>query len=275
VDRLPPNQPSSITTVQCCLILCVIEVGEGLELQAWLRLGHATRLAQLARLHKLDREKTSFDWAEPGHPLSAVDLEVCRRTFWCTFCLDRLLANGRDRIATLCVADITTHLPQSDEDFIFGRHRRTGRLTDLLFDDDDGDVDDGSGLHQHHPAFGPPSLFSCTVHIIEILGDIVLWHGRSGRRQDARCPWLPDMPFSHHSKALARWRERLPRQWDHESHSISRVVAAGQGKMWSLMFLLYFQAKTYLYREYLPFTPSKSYDPTIGRLQILCTRTER
>ena len=230
--------------------MCVIEVGEGLEHQAWLRLGHATRLAQLARLHKLDREKTNFDWGAPGPVPSTTNLEICRRTFWCLYCLDRLLANGIDRIATFSAADITTRLPQSDEDFIFGRYRQTARLTDLL---------------DHQKASPEESLFSYTVYIVEILGNIVLWHGRSGRRQDARCPWLPDMPFSVYLGALTLWRKRLPPQWDYHPKSVSMVVAAGQGKLWSVMFLLYFQAKTYLYREYLPFTPSRSYDPAMGK----------
>ncbi|OKL60162.1 hypothetical protein UA08_04900 [Talaromyces atroroseus] len=238
------NQPS-ITHIQCCLILCVVEVGEGLEHQAWLRLGHAARLAQLARLHKQDPEHTNFDWGDALREYSLTELEIRRRTFWCLFCLDHLLANGRDRIATFASADITTHLPQLDEDFIFGRYRKTGRLSDMH----DG-VDE--------------CLFSHTIRIIDLLGNIVLWHGRSGRRQDARCPWLPDMPFTIHSEALAAWRKRLPSYWDYQPQNVSLVVAAGQGQLWSLMFLLYFHAKTYLYREYLPFTPSPSYDPNTG-----------
>ncbi|EXJ92515.1 hypothetical protein A1O3_01067 [Capronia epimyces CBS 606.96] len=245
------NQPS-ITSIQCCLILCVVEVGHGLEHQAWLRVGHAARLAQLARLHKEDLDETSFVWGSPRPVLVPTELEVRRRTFWCMYCLDRLLANGRDRIATFAVEDITTRLPQPDEDFIFGRERRTGRLTDA------------PPVDATDVATGSASLFSYTIRIINILGNIVLWHGRGGRRRDTRCPWLADAPFSRYANSLASWKESLPRYWDYRPRNLPLVVAAGQGKLWSLMFMFYFQAKTYLYREYAPFTPSRDYDPAAG-----------
>jgi len=243
------DQPS-VTTIQCCLILCVIEVGEGLEHQAWLRVGHAARLAQLARLHKQDLEQTNFNWGQPRPTHNITELEVRRRTFWCTFCLEKLLANGRDRIATLVAEDITTRLPQADEDFIFGRERKTIRLTEYRGPSDES---------------GSESLFSHTIRIINILANISLWHGRGGRRRDFCCPWLPDSPFNTYTTSLAMWKERLPSYWDFHPSNISLVVAAGQGKMWSLMFMFYFQAKTYLYREYLLFMPSEEYDPAAGQ----------
>ncbi|EXJ85988.1 hypothetical protein A1O1_06357 [Capronia coronata CBS 617.96] len=251
VDRLSLSSQPSITTIQCHLILCVVEVGDGLEHPAWLRVGHAVRLAQLARLHKEDLDQTSFNWGSPRPVFVATDLEARRRTFWCIYCLDRLLANGRDRIASFSVEDITTRLPQPDEDFIFGRECKAGRLTDP--------VGRAQGMTD-----GPESLLAYTIRIIDILGNIVLWHGRGGRRRDTRSPWLVDTPFNLYANALAAWKERLPIYWDYQPRNVPLVAAAGQGKLWALMFMFYFQAKTYLYREYLPFTPSRNYDPAAG-----------
>lgn len=256
VDKLS-NEPALIT-IQCYLILCLIHAGNGLEHEAWLRVGHACRLTQLARLHKEDLGHSSFNWGAPRSSPLTTELEVRRRTFWCVFCLDRLLANGRDRIASFMVEDITTRLPRPDEDFIFGRECKTCRLTD-------GSSPPNHSRPVNAKATAPESLFCYTIRIINILGNVVLWQGRGGRRRDTHCPWLPGTPFDTYANELASWRARLPIYWDYRRKNVSLVMAAGQGKLWSLMFMFYFQAKTYLYREYVPFTPTKSYDPAAGK----------
>lgn len=245
------SEQPSVTAIQCYLILCVVEVGDGLEHRAWLRIGHAVRLSQLARLHKEDMEQTSFDWGAPSKQTRGrTDIEVRRRTFWCMFCLERLLANGRDRIATLALEDVTTHTPKTNEDFIFERDSKTARLKELGEEADE---------------VASESLLSHTIRIVDILSKIMLWQGRGGRRYDPQCPWLPLAPFNTYKNSLSLWRKHLPSHWDVQTQNISLVVAAGQGKLWALMFMFYFQAKTCLYREYLPFTPPRDYDPTAGQ----------
>lgn len=244
----------SLLTIQCCLILCVYEAGEGSEFKSWLRLGHAIRLAQLLQLHKQDSDHRRFDWGNSAPASSPSSAEMRRRTFWCCFCLDKLLANGRDRIAVLAIDDISTRLPQSDEDFIYGRDRVTQQLGP------------SSAASENH---SDESILAYTIRLVEILANVLAWHGRGGRYTDSRCPWLPDMPFTILDGALLRWKASLPEYLDYTPRNISFVIAAGQGRLWSLMFLLYFQARAYLHREYLPFTPSKDYDPALGKATIL------
>lgn len=243
------NDPTLIT-IQCCLILCVYEVGEGYEHQGWLRLGHAARLVQLLRLHKLDSELGLMDWGSSPKTYQDSTTESKRRTFWSCFCLERLLANGRDRIATFRAADITTQLPQSDEDFIFGRDSEACTLACSNSDAD----------HAHHYA----SMLAMTVRVIDILFKVMTWHGRGGRHVDARCPWLPNMPFSLLDAELCQWQLSVPNHLQYMKQNVSAVLAIGQGRLWSLMWLVFFQTRAYLHREYLPFTPKPFYNPKDG-----------
>lgn len=176
------------------------------------------------------------------------DAESRRRTFWCCFCLDRLLANGRDRIATFQIKDITTRLPQHNEDFIYSRERPTLRL----------DQKQAGGLNEQE------SLFAYTIRIIDLLSQITLWLGRGGRKADPTCPWLSHMPFTVFDNALIEWEILLPRYLKYTPENTSAMIAAGHGKLWTMMLMLYFQACAYLHREYVPFIPTKEHDPALG-----------
>jgi hypothetical protein len=183
------DEPSLIN-LQCCLILCIYKAGEGSEFKSWLRLGHVIRQAQLLQLHKQDSDQRRFDWGSSAPPTSLLAAEIRRRTFWCCFCLDKLLANGRDRIAVLTIDDITTRLPQSDEDFIYSRNKLTRRL--------------GPNTTEARKNYSDESIFAYTIRVVDILGSILTWHGRGGRHTDSRCPWLPDMPFTVLDESLLR-----------------------------------------------------------------------
>ncbi|KAL3427200.1 transcriptional regulatory protein PB1A11.04c 1 [Phlyctema vagabunda] len=242
----------SLSTIQSCLILCLYEVGQGSEHQGWLRLGHAIRLAQLLHLHKQDADQRQFLWGNESPATSLSIIESRRRTFWCCFCLDKLLANGRDRIAVLSSPeDIVSRLPMSDEDFIYGRATSSCRLNCP------------PEKHYQHEKQGE-SLMAHTIRIINILGNVLQWHGRGGRHVDDTVPWLPEMPFTTLDQSLQQWRMALPPHLDYTSRNMSLVIATGQGRLWLQMFLYYFQARAYLHREYLPFMPLHGYDPTLG-----------
>ncbi|KAH7026726.1 uncharacterized protein B0I36DRAFT_366253 [Microdochium trichocladiopsis] len=244
----------SLVVIQSCLILCVYEVGEGAEHRGWLRLAHAAKLAQLLQLHKQDTDLGLMDWGQSRVSRSATVDECRRRTFWCCFNLERLLANGRERLVTFVLEDITTQFPQSEEDFIFGRQVHTCKLRCPL-----------PGLeprcdHSH----AMDSITTHTIRVIDILSKVVSWNGRGGRHVDARCPWLPDMPFTVLDSSLNRWAASVPRHLKHTRQNTSAVIAIGQGRPWAMMWMVYYQARLFLHREYLPFTPKKGYDPLQG-----------
>ncbi|KAH8646242.1 fungal-specific transcription factor domain-containing protein [Xylariales sp. PMI_506] len=245
----------SLVGVQCALILCIYEIGEGSEHRGWLRLGWAARSTQLLQLHRQDSSPNQLDWGNLAPPNSSTLAEVRRRTFWCCFCLERLLANGRDRIAVFLAEDITTRLPLSDEDFIYGRQKLSGTLVSS---------NSSNANNSNSNCKEPDSLFAYTIRIIDILAKVMTWHGRGGRHMDARAPWLPDMPFAILDESLQQWKAAIPSYLDYTPQNTTAVIAAGHGRLWTLMFMVYFQARAYLHREYLPFTPHKDYDPRKG-----------
>jgi hypothetical protein len=248
------DEEPSLVAIQCCLILCIYEIGEGAEHRAWLRLGHAAKLAQLLQLHKQDANFGLMDWGKSAESNSAVINESKRRTFWCCFCLERLFANGRDRLATFAVEDITTPLPQSEEDFIYGRLTATCKLSCPIT---------GNARQCEHPLKAEP-IATHTIRIVQVLGHIITWNGRGGRHVDARAPWLPDMPFQELDSSLRQWVKSVPQHLTQTPQNTSAIIAIGQGRSWALMWMVYHQARAYLHREYLPFIPKIGYDPVRG-----------
>lgn len=242
----------SLATIQCCLILCTYEIGEGSELRGWLRLCHAAKLAQLMQLHKLDSSLGLMDWGRGATPVSPVLKETKRRTFWSCFCLERLLANGRDRIATFLPDDITTQFPQTEQNFIYGSEAQTCSLSCPGWSD---------GTHNH---LGHETVFGFTIRVINVLSNITTWNGRGGRHVDQRCPWEPDMAFTQLDQALKEWESAIPPQWKYTAQNVSATIALGTAELWSIMWMIYFQARAYLHREYVPFTPKIHYDPAAG-----------
>jgi hypothetical protein len=247
----------SLATIQCCLILCVLEIGEGSELSGWLRLGHAAKLAQLMQLHKLDSNLGLMDWGRSATSLSPALAEAKRRTFWSCFCLERLLANGRDRVITFLADDITTQFPQTEQNFIYGSMAPTCSLHCEEW---------SSGTHSH---LGQETVLSYTIRVINILSNIITWNGRGGRHVDKRCPWEPDMAFTQFDEALKEWESAIPARWKYTPQNVSATMAMGTAKLWSIMWMVYFQARTYLHREYMPFTPKIHYDPARGKIHQL------
>lgn len=146
---------------------------------------------------------------------------------------------------------ITTRLPQPDEDFIYGRENQCPTLKDGV-----------SGNTEH--GFVREGLYSHLLRVLNILGDVLEWHGNGGRYSDTTCPWLPDMPFSVLDKELQNWRASLPKHLDHAPSNLPLIIAAGHGRLWLPMFLLFYQARAYLHREYIPFTSIEGYDPSLG-----------
>lgn len=257
LDQL--HEGSHLLKLQCCLILCIYDVGNGAEHSGWLRLREAVRLTQLLRLHKLDSISSELDRdnAQPPQPVSKI--ESLRRTFWCCFSLERFWTNGCDRTVEFVPGDVTTRFPMSEENFL-----------------DENDVPNctlscpGACTEHNHEQNG---LLGHAIRLVDIVSNIMTWRGRGGRHLDPRCPWLPDSTFSSLNNQLRQWKSSIPKSLDCTPQTLPAILAAGRGKAWSSMYLIYYQAQVYLYREYLPFVPQWDYDPANGEHQasITCT----
>uniref|UniRef100_A0A8H7MYH6 Transcription factor domain-containing protein n=2 Tax=Bionectria ochroleuca TaxID=29856 RepID=A0A8H7MYH6_BIOOC len=103
-----------------------------------------------------------------------------------------------------------------------------------------------------------------TIRIVHILSQIISWNGRGGRHVDTSFPWLTGTAFYRLDEDLNRWRSVIPVFLQYSPQNASAIIALGKGKPWSMMWMVYFQARAYLHREYLPFTPQEEYDPLKG-----------
>jgi hypothetical protein len=241
----------SLHGIQTYLILCVYEVGCGLESRAWIHLGNAIRMAQILRLPVMDKPSSPFDWGKPEQS-GDEDLlarELKRRTFWSCFFLDRLLSNGRDRPSGIQEQDICCDLPVSEEDLVFRRFNPSLQLSD--------------------PAVwqkGKHNLYVLLIRILFILGDITAWHGRGGRHTDKREPWKTGMPFTNLDERLSEWEEQISAhlRYSLDAFTALSMISISQSKLWGLTYLFFFLAKASLHREYYPFVPRKGYTPCEG-----------
>lgn len=242
----------SLQRVQTYLVLCVYEVGCGLESRAWIHLGDAIRMAQILRLPVMDKPPSPFDWGKPEQT-GDEDLlarELKRRTFWSCFFLDKLLSNGRDRPSGIQEQDICCDLPVSEEDIVFRRFDLPLSLNN-------------PNLWQR----GKHNLFVLLIRILMIFGEITTWHGRGGRHADKREPWKSGMPFTVLDEKLTEWEKQIPAhlQYSLDAFTAISMVSISQSKLWGLSYLFFFLAKASLHREYYPFVPQKGYNPCEGQ----------
>jgi hypothetical protein len=224
----------SLLNMQCNLLLCIHWTGQGDENRAWFQLGIATRIAQALRLSFEDSFRTD----------DVITAETKRRTFWCCFALDRLMANGSDRRLTFTISSISTRLPGPRSSFLLAEKSASMGVRDEV------------GRNE--------SLSSYTLRIIDILGNIVDWSGAGGRHGESRCPWAPGMPIAVFEQQLASWENMLPLHMQYNPSNIAAHVAVGEGKAFCAMHLFFFNAQGHLHREYIPVVFPPTWDPGNG-----------
>lgn len=220
------NNGFNIERMQATLFLGLHDWGMCQGAKAWLTVGVAIRTAQAAGLQyeqDLDDEPMSVAQAlareevervgigsrsrKPstgslhGEADSFVKQEICRRTFWSCYILDRYLSSGKYRPQMLHAKDLRIQLPVSEQSFIFAEKVRTGMLgetepgaggsrskysvtpdrrtaltpQEML----NHDLDDERGRLQTGSEEG---LVSRYIKMLEIYGRVVQWSCAGGRR---------------------------------------------------------------------------------------------
>jgi len=140
---------------------------------AFLKLGFATRAAQLFRFHM-----------EPDPNLDPISKEERRRVFWGIHLQDRLMSLSRERPPILRDEDCSVHLPCSDEAFHANRYEEAPSLAFLLGDGAEGDCVEKCA---------PLALIPVMVSGLNRVSEYVL--------QDRNyilspSPWLSNSPFA-------------------------------------------------------------------------------
>jgi hypothetical protein len=96
---------------QAWILISIFESMEALQYRACMSAARAIRLVQLAGFHRLDNHKIySADSLMDG--VNWAEIEEKRRTFWITFCLDRLRSIDND--CPLLIGEQTVRLLQFD-----------------------------------------------------------------------------------------------------------------------------------------------------------------
>lgn len=230
IEELAP----SIHKIHIYILMSVYEIGHGQEFRAWISLGIAIRMSQILRLHRLDQnDDTDTMWGEKG----SYQRERARRTFWAVYLLDKLFSNGNDRPSTFA-GRMQTNLPSI------------------------------TTVPNENPAYTgsnrlPLPLLGHLMKLVEIQGRIFEWQESGGRHTNPTVPWAENMPFSNLERDMRIWYVTLPDEYKFPKN-FDKIIVSPESNLWLFVYLLYFQAKCYLFREYLPFLSSEGYDPSDG-----------
>ncbi|KEF59065.1 uncharacterized protein A1O9_03908 [Exophiala aquamarina CBS 119918] len=124
----PKDGEEALAIMQTVILLVCVEHTAGHCSSAFLKLGFATRAAQLFRFHM-----------EPDSSLDPISQEERRRAFWGVHLQDRLMSLSRERPPILRDEDCSVHLPCSDDAFHANRYEEAPSLAFLLGDGAEGD----------------------------------------------------------------------------------------------------------------------------------------
>lgn len=223
----------------------------------WYKIGLAIRMAQVLRLGLLDESSPS---------MSAIEVEMRRRTFWSCFLIERFLADGKDRPCTLVPPPNTSLLlPGSDADFTAGRTSRHA-----VFDPDPP------------PYIGPARRRDSGLPDADLYGHVLraaeIWHkvstfiGLGGRNYDRRPAWSPESTFAQLDLEIKRFRGRLPLDFLLHDRNMAAHAMIGHCRLFALLHLLISLADLILHRDHLPFLPPFSFDVRFLHMYTLVPR---
>lgn len=218
---------ASVERVQALLMLGLYEWGQTRPntggLGAWMFVGIAVRMAHFLRLGSIDREykKIGQHAERPTATISEsqiiLEREVCRRTMWSCFILDRMLACGKERVAIIDASKLLIQLPCSEDKFDLEMDASTGFLEPAITDDDPRVTDD--------------SVLSRFVQLVGLWGEISRYSVDGGRLTEQRPPWDKESTFRKLRERLLKFEANLPgtftfsrpNYFKHENHQASSV----------------------------------------------------
>ncbi|KAH8799769.1 hypothetical protein F5884DRAFT_686650 [Xylogone sp. PMI_703] len=128
----------TVASAQCCILLSYFEGSHLWFPRASVTIARCVRLVQMLSLHYLDPTDHLGHAPQPTIPPARdwTELEERRRTFWMTFCADRLISSTTGWPLLINYRDvgefIHTLLPASEEAFQSGFEEKTCSLTEAL-----------------------------------------------------------------------------------------------------------------------------------------------
>lgn len=229
----PSLESPSLARLQALLMITGHSWGAGDGARAWMYLGTAVRMVQVLGL--CDEDPTV-----PTHARTRQDFihaEERRRAAWTCFLMDSLLSGGKGRKRSLGAEDMRIQLPCEKDSFTFGEAVNCERL-------------DGRLLPDRHLPTGPLGIVAHSMRAADFWGDVARWSCSSVMREEL--PWAQDSQYQRLIRRIEAWKGSLPPRLQYSLFSLHAHSATDSGQAYIYMWAIYYMAKMFLHRAYLP-----------------------
>ncbi|KAL6786367.1 hypothetical protein J3E68DRAFT_420787 [Trichoderma sp. SZMC 28012] len=233
-----------VFTVQTLLVVAMYEWGCGKTYKAWTDSGMAIRSAQLLSALPKQRDVTELQ------------TEVLNRTFWACFVMDRLVFCGKPQPLALPLHSVDVHWPVGQRDFAFGQ------TTSHIYPNvEHGKIIDRAKYHDLD------RVYTLVVQGYDVWSKILHWIAGGGRRrpstrQQIVCPWEPGSIWLSLYDELQEWRGRHENSIRFPDTALEVHASLGQAHSFAYLNLIYHLCRLFLGREYIPFLPTPTSQPS-------------
>ncbi|KAL7904961.1 hypothetical protein GGI35DRAFT_462278 [Trichoderma velutinum] len=233
-----------VLTVQTLLVIAMYEWGCGRTYKAWADSGMAIRSAQL--LSALPKQRD----------ITELQSEVLNRTFWACFVMDRLVFCGKPQPLALPLHSVEVHWPVGQRDFAFGQ--TTSRVYPS--------IEHGRSI-DHAKYHDLDRVYTLIVQGYDVWSKILQWIAGGGRRrpstrQQIVCPWEQGSIWLSLYDELQEWRGRHDSSVRFPDTAIEVHASLGQAHYFAYLNLIYHLCRLFLGREYIPFLPTPTSQPS-------------
>ncbi|KAK5456830.1 hypothetical protein LTS15_004610 [Exophiala xenobiotica] len=173
------NGETDIRPVQAVLLHCLLDVADGRNYRAWIKIALVARICQELRM-----------MSEPGPDVDPMEHEERRRLFWSAYILDKFATCERTRPSSLADNDCQVHLPSDDAIFSLGldQHQYPTLRETLRAMDNNG------GRHS--------STFGLLVLVFSALGRCTSYSLHEHDYQVGAAPWASTSDFTSINSTL-------------------------------------------------------------------------
>lgn len=229
----PSLESPSLSRVQALLMITGHSWGAGDGAKAWMYLGTAVRMVQMLDLCE---ERPLPSNRAPTRD-EFIQAEERRRAAWTCFLMDSLLSGGKGRKRSLSLEDMRIQLPCEKDFFYFGDAVFTERL-------------DGRILRNSQLPVGNLGIVGHSMRAANFWGDVAKWACSSIVREEL--PWDNNSQYQNLIRRIEQWKASLPHRLHYSLFSLHAHSAIEQGQAYIYMWAIYFMAKLFLHRAYLP-----------------------
>ncbi len=175
------------------------------------------------------RSMQMLNVTQKGGQAKDLHSEICNRTFWSCFVMDRLVFSGKPQPLALPLSSMKVHWPIGQRDFAFGG---TSSRTYPH------DINDGTGLGDLD------GFYTLLVQGYDIWARVLSWIARGGRRQlsanqEIETPWVPGSTWRSLYDDLETWRGKHRTSIQFPGTAVEVFVSLGKTTQFAYLNLIY------------------------------------